>query len=110
METDDFDLQACLTNASLSKSFEFGGLKDTAELKDTANGLFEGVEKCQVIHIEGKPEKFKAKLRVPLENKEDVAQLVKQYMKNTDETLKYAAVRWVNVTLILFNKKVCSDR
>ena len=95
-----FDFSETLLSANLSKLQRFQGLKNTAELKDTITGIFNGCAitiKC----VEGKTDEFRATLTPEIKTDDEIQHLLAAFQENTYVTLRNSVLREV-VTIYLF--------
>ena len=86
-----FDFSETLS-ANLSKLQRFQGLKNTAELKDTITGIFNGCAitiKC----VEGKTDEFSATLASEIKTDDEIQHLLAAFQENTYVTLRSSVLR-----------------
>ena len=88
----EFDLSDALLSASFSLKQRFQGFRNTAELKDTITGMFDGVE-IQIDYIQGRSDNFEAKLFCDVKTEEEIKQLLHKFEANTKVTVKSYAIK-----------------
>ena len=89
------DLWDTLFAASLTNRLKFTGFENTEELILSVLELFTGTKnKLSIRHVSGTTEEFQTDIiDADVTNENEVVELIKLYMRNTDETLKLSYKR-----------------
>ena len=88
------DLRETLFAARLTNKLKFTGFENSEELILSALELFTGSKnKLSISHVSGTTEEFQADIDADLTNENEMDELIKLYMRNTDETLKLSYKR-----------------